>query len=234
MPGFADGVAEGEVVEAGGVPGDGVELADVDFAVGEDAGVGRGVDNLANDEGASVLALAHLYHAALHGDGVLVDDWGVDVGALGGGEACADHFVGHIVAADDAEVVALDDGAGVGIAEGEGAVEAQVVGGAVFGEHEAYAVALALSAPGGHHDVGGAVGVVGADHEGGLGGDVEFGAHIGAPFDRFEFHRLVVVRGFDFGVAVLFVAAGCDEERGGGEGEEGLFHCCIVCFILPL
>ena len=168
---------------------------------------------MANDESAAVLTLLHVHHYAFHGDGILVDDGGVDVGAVLPCKAGLGHFVLHIVAADDTEVVALSHCAGIGETEGEGLGEAQVVGGFVFRQLEAHLVAVVLSAPGGHHHVGNFVLVVSGNHQCRLRSDVQFGTQIGAAFYILDFGRHLY-GGLFFGCGLLFGAAG------------GKYHCC--------
>ena len=165
---LADGGAEGDVVVAEGVVGDGVEFLKVDLAVGgKDTVVDGHVDDLTDKAaGGGVVAL----HAALEREGQLGEDGRVNALALLGVPAGTRDLVGHVVARNDADVVGGNEVLDVGDADGESAAREDVGGGlVVIADADRDLALLAYAAPSGIHGVGGAVLVIRADDQHGHG-----------------------------------------------------------------
>ena len=161
--------AEGDVVGAVYVESQGAELGDIDLAVGEDGIVHAGVDDVA--EAVAVFGLVGI-ELTLHADGVVGEDGGIDVGGSFGVQAASEDFVGDFVAGDDAHVVGCLHVLLLRDVDGEGPGAQEVLRGLVVGaEAEEDLVVVADCAPCGVHGVGGAVFVVGADYQDGLGVD---------------------------------------------------------------
>ena len=163
IPGAADDLSESAVAHAGSVEDDGLELGEIDLAVGEDARVGALVHHFADQD-----AVRPADHLALEGQRVFVDDGSVDIGAGRHREAHFGDLVGHLVAAHHAEVVGLRHGAHVGEGDRERAGQLEVGRGLVLGEGDDDLVVVILAGPGGHHHVRVVVLVPGGDHHAGL------------------------------------------------------------------
>lgn len=161
--GFGQRGAQRAVFEADGVVGDGVQQRRVNLPVGEDALVGRYVDDAPRQVAALGVEREQL---ALERHRQLVDERGVDVRRPGGVEPRPGELVGHAVARDDAHVVARLDGLDGGHADGEGARGKDVFCGLVPGrETEADGLVGEHPAPGGIHGVGHTMLVVGRHNQ---------------------------------------------------------------------
>ena len=166
--GLADGVAEGDVVMAEGVVGDGVEFAEVDLAVrGKNLVVDGDVDDLADEAaGSRIVAL----YTAFEREGQLGENGRVNALAFLGVPAGTLDFVGDVVARHDADVVGCNEVVNVGNADGERALRKQVGGRlVVVADTDGDLVLLADAAPGGVHGVWDSLLVVSADDQHGHG-----------------------------------------------------------------
>ena len=127
-------LANHAVFVLGRVEDDGLKSREVNVALlVKDALVGTHVDNLAHHTGTTVLVLIECYYLALQRQFVLVDDRCIDIGTWSDRKAGLLHLVGHVIAGDDAEVVALHDVVLRG--------EADITSGFLFSSHVAIMMA---------------------------------------------------------------------------------------------
>ena len=150
--GFGQRGAQLAVFEADGVVGYGSQSGGVDASFGEDALVGRDVDDTSRQVAAFGVVGEQL---AFERHRQFVDERGIDMCRAGGVESRPGELVGHAVARDDTHVVARLDGLDGGHADSEGTRGEDVFRGLVFGrEAEADGLVGEHPAPGGIHGGG--------------------------------------------------------------------------------
>ena len=184
--GFSDNLAHDAVGVEGRVEDDRAQLAEIDLAVGEDALVGLGGHDLADQVAGRRIPVLHF---AFQREGELLDDRGVDVRALVDVAAGLFDLV-DLRAGLHAEVIGDEDGVSGAEGDRERARLLEVFRGLVLAEHQGDLAHVALHAPGRVHGVGDAAFVVGADDEYALGRD---GGLLSA-----EFHAVILLDRFAF------------------------------------
>ena len=163
-PGLADDFADGAVGHGGGVEDDGLQLLQIDLAVGEDAFIGAHVHHFADED-----AVGPADHLAFQRERILLDDGRIHVRAGREGETDLGHFVRDLAAAYQSEIVGLRHRADIGETHGEGAGDLQILRGLVLGHAHDDLLVIVLPGPGGHHHVRRMVLVPGRDHHARLG-----------------------------------------------------------------
>lgn len=169
-----------------GVEGDETHLLEVGLAVGCQVFlVGQDVDDLGNEVVSGGALLVAFGNAAFQGEGEVGEYGCVDFLGFGVVPAGLGNLVGRVFAAGDAYVVGGYQGLLGGEGHGEFIVSVKVLGGGMraHGDHDFFSIPL--SAPCCIHGVGGAIVVVGADDQHGLGEEPGLG------FERF--HSVIVL-----------------------------------------
>ena len=223
-PGLSDDFADGAVGHGSGVENDGLELLQVHLSVRQDALVGTHVHDLANED-----AVGPTHDLALEGEGVLIDNRSVHVGAGRHGETDLRDLVGNLVAADEAEVIGLRHGADIGKTHGEGAGQFDIVGGLVLGHRDHDLLVVVLAGPRRHHHVRGMVLVPRRDHH----------ARLRRRYERMVRSEILPARhflkgfiGIHFVLCLIVGTVATDGHQAHGDGQENdLFHIANITII---